>query len=209
MGAPRAPNKETSLKGTTPTSQHGKHETTNLSYLAAAKGQLTPAAPRVFRKPSDIKPDINCRQSEPATSSPKFISIFKDPLSPTSPLIYKTGSSDFSVAYTVPSEHRHLQVEFLSKLRQEFPYGIGYAIQHKEEGNELSVEVALASEDYCRSAVQNPIIMEDTIFPAIRTIPSSLTRFNFSGVPMESPTETRETIQKIFSRYGKVVDIVL
>ncbi|KAI9243350.1 hypothetical protein BY458DRAFT_425339, partial [Sporodiniella umbellata] len=180
-----------------------------LSYLAAAKGQLTPSAPRVFRKTSDNKQDINCRQSESATSSPKFISIFENPMSPTNPLIYKTGSSDFSVAYTVPIEHRHLQVEFLSKLRQEFPYGVGYAIQHKEERNELSVEVALASEEYCKLAVQKPVLLRDISFPAVRTIPSSLTRFNFSGVPMESPTETRGTIQKIFSRYGRVVDIVL
>ncbi|KAI9266998.1 hypothetical protein BY458DRAFT_573801, partial [Sporodiniella umbellata] len=125
-----------------------------LSYLAAAKGQLAPSAPRVFRKPSDNKLDINCRQSESATFSPKFISIFEDSMPPTKPLIYKTGSSDFSVAYTVPVDHRHLQVKFLSKLRQEFSYGVGYAIQRKEKRNQLFIEVTLSSEGYCKLAVK-------------------------------------------------------
>ncbi|KAG1439830.1 hypothetical protein G6F55_013644 [Rhizopus delemar] len=100
-------------------------------------------------------------------------------------------------------------MEFLSKLRQGYPYGIGYAIQHKEEGNSLSVELGLASQDYCNDAINKPIIIKDISFPATRTFPTSLTRFNFSDVPMESPMETKDTLLKIFSRYGKVIDIVV
>ncbi|KAI9250292.1 hypothetical protein BY458DRAFT_563364, partial [Sporodiniella umbellata] len=89
------------------------------------------------------------------TSSPKFRSIFEYPVSSTNLLIYKTGSSGFSVAYTVSVDHRHIQVEFLSKLRQEFSYGVGYAIQRKEKRNQLFIEVTLSSEGYCKLAVKN------------------------------------------------------
>ncbi|KAG1442493.1 hypothetical protein G6F56_011044 [Rhizopus delemar] len=102
-----------------------------------------------------------------------------------------------------------MDLEFLNTLRQAYPYDIGYAVQHREEGHSLSVELGLASEDYCNHAIHNPIVINDIPFHAIRTFPTSLTRFNFRGVPMESPIETKDTLHKIFSQYGKVIDIVL
>ncbi|KAI9243385.1 hypothetical protein BY458DRAFT_569239 [Sporodiniella umbellata] len=177
-----APNEEPSSEGIIPTFRKAQQVTANLSYLAAAKEQLTPSALRFFRKPSDKKPDINCRQSEAAISSPKFI-----------PLIHKTESSDSSVTYTIPIEHRYLQVDFLSKIRQEFPYS----------RNELSIKMALASEEIYKLVVQNPVFLRDIIFLAVRTIHFSLTRFNFSRVPIEPPTETRGTIQNFFPDTAK------
>ncbi|EIE76088.1 hypothetical protein RO3G_00792 [Rhizopus delemar RA 99-880] len=57
--------------------------------------------------------------------------------------------------------------------------------------------------------MSKPIVFNDISFPATRTFSSSLTRFNFSGIPMESPVETKINLLNIFFRYGKVIDIVL
>ncbi|EIE78899.1 hypothetical protein G6F45_012186 [Rhizopus arrhizus] len=178
-GAPSVPS---NLSVNPQSTNHELHSSPTSSFIAAAKGQLGPTAPRKFINSSSVTLNLNCRPSASATSAPTYISIINDPLVPSTPLTYITGSSDCSVTYTVPPSHRHLDLDFLSALRDEFPFGIGFAVQHKED---------------------------DISFPATRTFSSSLTRFNFSGIPMESPVETKINLLNIFSKYGKVVDIVL
>ncbi|KAG1142121.1 hypothetical protein G6F37_009734 [Rhizopus arrhizus] len=175
----------------------------------AVQGTLPTHAPRVFKPSSSRHANSNNRPATSATSTPTYISIFTDALSPATPLSYATGSSDCSVTYTVPANLRHLDVPLLNKLRQQFPYGVGYAIQHKEQGHSLSIEIALNSNETCNKAIAEPIVIDEVPFPATRTFSTTLTRFNFSGVPMESPVETRDTILQLFSRYGTVIDIVL
>jgi hypothetical protein len=159
--------------------------------LQPLKANLDPTAPRKFINSSSVTLNLNCRPSASVTSAPTYISIINDPLVPSTPLTYITGSSDCTVTYTVPPSYRHLDLDFLSSLRDEFPFGIGFAVQHKEDGNSLSVEIGLASDDYCQQAINKPIVLNDISFPATRTFFSSLTRFNFSGIPMESPVETK------------------
>ncbi|KAG1140905.1 hypothetical protein G6F37_008180 [Rhizopus arrhizus] len=81
------------------------HSSPVLSFLAAAKGKLKPSIPRVVKRTSPVTFSINCCPSVAATS---------------------TGSSDYFVIYIVPSADRHLDMGFLPKLRQEYPYRIGY-----------------------------------------------------------------------------------
>ncbi|KAG1138338.1 hypothetical protein G6F37_010607 [Rhizopus arrhizus] len=208
LGAPSKPNKPPNIDNNSTTPDE-LHTSPSLNYLTAITGKLSSSDPRVVTKSSTVTLNANCRPSASATSAPTYISILNDPLRPVTPVTYKIGSSDYSVTFTIPPAHRHLDVEFLTKLREAFPYGVGYAVQHKEEGLSLSVEVALASEEACINAVNKPVVLHDFQFHATRTFPTSLTRFNFSGVPMESPSETKETLAKLFSPFGRIVDIVL
>ncbi|KAG1442492.1 hypothetical protein G6F56_011043 [Rhizopus delemar] len=73
------------------------HSSPTLSFAKAAKGTLTPSAPRVVQLNSSVTLNLNCRPSAAATSAPTYISIVNDPLNPTTPVVYKTGSSNCSV----------------------------------------------------------------------------------------------------------------
>ncbi|KAG1136232.1 hypothetical protein G6F37_012162 [Rhizopus arrhizus] len=120
----------------------------NINHLMPLKANLGPTAPRKFISSSSVTLNLNCRSSASATSAPTYISIINGPLVPSTPLTYITGSSDCSVTYTVPPSYRHLDLDFLSALHGEFPFGIGFAVQHKEDSNSLSVEIGLASDSY-------------------------------------------------------------
>ncbi|KAG1369554.1 hypothetical protein G6F60_012282 [Rhizopus arrhizus] len=182
LGAPSKPNKPPNIDNNSTTSDE-LHTSPSLNYLTAITGKLSSSDPRVVTKSFTVTLNANCRPSASATSALTYILILNDPFRPATP--------------------------FLTKLREVFPYGVGYAVQHKEEGLSLSVEIALASEEACINTVNKPVILHDIQFHATRTFPTSLTRFNFSGVPMESPSETKETLTKLFFPFDRIVDIVL
>ncbi|KAI9245632.1 hypothetical protein BY458DRAFT_528596, partial [Sporodiniella umbellata] len=161
-----------------------------LSYVSAVKGTLEPHDPGVVKVTQTATLNVNSRPAVPDTSAPKHISILTDPLDPTPPVEYRICTTENSIFYTVPPHLRHLDIEFINLLRDKFPFGVGYVLHHKEEGNSLAIEVGLSR----------------TSFPATRAFSSSLTRFNFSGIPGESPIDTRDNLISIFSRYGKVQD---
>jgi hypothetical protein len=73
----------------------------------------------------------------------------------------------------------------------------------------LSVELGLASQDYGSEVINKPNGIKDISFPTTRTFPTSLTCFDFNGIPMVSLIETKGILLKIFSRYGKDIAIFL
>lgn len=124
-------------------------------------------------------------------------------------VVHRTGTTDHSVFYHVPSHFDHLKASLAEKINEVFPFGVGLGLTSSANSDGTTIEISLIDQAACEKAISVPIITGGHSFyasPAVHP-DQALLKVNLSKLPIWQLDKLRHSLLNNFSRYGVVREI--